>query len=429
MNIEFIYSKYRECNFCVSTDTRTLVDGSMYIALRGENFDGNDYVFQAKEKGARYIIASQNPENLKEVIVVEDTLATLQALASYHISLIDPITIAITGSNGKTTTKELLNSILSLHAPTLATEGNLNNHIGVPLTILNLRPHHKYAIIEMGANHIDEIMQLAKIAKPKYGLITSIGKAHLEGFKSSENVIIAKKELFDYLDQNNGISFYNLNDDNLKNLFVAQENHISLGIKNADFESTIIKLIPNVRFVANKRDEESLEFESQLFGIHNYYNGVCAVSIALYLNIPVGIIQSGLSGYQSKNMRSQLIQYGSNTIFLDAYNANPSSMKMAVESFVEMDFSHKILILGEMAELGEYTLKEHQNLVDLILKYNFSQICLVGKNFTNCVFPNSFLYFDNVHECKKWFLSTSFSESLILIKGSRSTRLELILEP
>lgn len=428
MDIEFIYSKYRACDFCVSTDTRTLVKGSMYIALRGENFDGNNYLVQAKEKGAKCIIASQNSDNLEDVIVVDDTLETLQALANYHISLIDPITIAITGSNGKTTTKELLNTILSLHAPTLATVGNLNNHIGVPLTILNLKAHHKYAIIEMGANHINEIMQLANIARPKYGLITSIGKAHLEGFESPENVIKAKKELFDYLDQNNGVSFYNLNDENLRRLFVTHRNHISIGNKNTDFEASIVNLIPSIRFKLNRRNVECIDFESQLFGIHNYFNAVCAASIALYLNVPVDLIQSGLSGYQSRNMRSQLIQYGTNTIFLDAYNANPSSMKLAIESFVEMESRNKILIIGEMAELGDYTLVEHQNLIDLILKYNLAQVCLVGKNFTNCIFPNYFLYFENVHECKKWFNSTSYSESLILIKGSRSTRLELILE-
>lgn len=241
--------------------------GSMYIALRGENFDGNNYLVQAKEKGAKCIIASQNSDNLEDVIVVEDTLEILQALANYHISLIDPITIAITGTNGKTTTKELLNTILSLHAPTLATVGNLNNHIGVPLTILNLKAHHKYAIIEMGANHINEIMQLANIARPKYGLITSIGKAHLEGFESPENVIKAKKELSDYLDQNNGVSFYNLNDENLRRLFVTHRNHISIGNKNTDFEATIVNLIPSIRFKLNRRNDECIDFESQLFGV------------------------------------------------------------------------------------------------------------------------------------------------------------------
>lgn len=427
MSIEKIYQILESHDYKISTDSRKIASDCIYFALHGDNFNGNDFVLEAISKGASYAV-SDDPKfrDLDRVICVKDVLYCLHELARIHVKKMNALIIGITGSNGKTTTKELLYSVFNLYAPTIATEGNLNNHIGVPLTIFRIKAHHQYAIIEMGANHIGEIKMLCDIAQPNISIITSIGKAHLEGFGDINGVIKAKTEIFEYAISHGGTCFYNMFDPNIAALIKSSGNSILLAEKNGDFIATYSALNPGIEF---KIQHNGFEFyyRSRLFGIYNFQNAAIAACIAMHNDIPYEIIKSGIEDYIPNNMRSQIIDRKDYTILLDAYNANPSSMRLAIDSFMTTVSRYKCLILGEMAELGQFSQSEHQQLVDYINGLPVDIIVLIGKRYQINLDYDRLIYFDSYVDCKAWFDKQNFANYAILIKGSRSTTLEKLL--
>ena len=425
-----LYNLFEQCNYNYSTDSRKISEGCLYIPLKGANFNGNDFVIKAIHMGAAYALTEniELVDNVK-VFFVHDGLEALQDIARIHIQKLKPKTIAITGSNGKTTTKELIHSIFSnFTKDVIATEGNLNNHIGVPVTILRLRPHHKFAIIEMGANHQGEIKSLCEIANPDFGVITSIGKAHLEGFGGEEGVIKAKMELFDFLQYHKGVCFYNLNDATIASMYFDDSRNICIGNDSSQYKGVYSQLVPDLKFKL-LFGADSIEIESPLFGIHNFYNALLAASIAQYFEIPNELIQKGIKEYIPKNMRSEFLQRGESTILLDAYNANPSSMRLAIESFSQMEGESKYLVLGGMAELGKYERDEHNSLIQFVQDLGFQdKVIVVGPQFKECNVPKSFLYFMSVDDMMSWFDTNIENKSVsVLIKGSRSIQLEKLI--
>ena len=402
----------------VTTDTRNIKENSIFFALRGDNFNGNKFAKKAIKDGCHYAIIDQAEFQLNEkYILVDDVLKCLQNLATYHRDQIMIPVIGITGTNGKTTSKELIYSCLSTELNTLATDGNYNNHIGVPITLLRVNKEHEIAIIEMGANHENEIKYLCEIAKPNYGIITNIGKAHLEGFKNIEGVKKTKKELYDYIKINNGKIFINNEDTILKEISKDIEK-ISYGlngeINGSSKESSIFT---NVKF-------NSQIIETQLIGTYQFYNIMLSIAVATHFGIKLKNISKALSSYIPSNNRSELIKTKSNTIILDAYNANPSSMYEMINSFSKIQNKNKICILGDMAELGEYSKKEHLSLIHLLknLKIN----CLfVGNEFSKLNKNASFVDLENLINYLK---KKPIKDSTILVKGSRSIKLEKVIK-
>ena len=351
----------------VTTDTRNIKENSIFFALEGDNFNGNKFARKAIKDGCHYAIIDQAEFQLNEkYILVDDVLKCLQNLATYHRDQIMIPVIGITGTNGKTTSKELIYSCLSTELNTLATDGNYNNHIGVPLTLLRANKEHDIAIIEMGANHENEIKYLCEIAKPNYGIITNIGKAHLEGFKNIEGVKKTKKELYDYIKINHGKIFIN-NEDTILKEISKDIKIISYGL-NGEINGRIKEssIFTNVEF-------NSQIIETQLIGTYQFYNIMLSIAVATHFGIKLKNISKALSSYKPSNNRSQVIKTKFNTIILDAYNANPSSMYEMINSFSKIQKKNKICILGDMAELGEYSKKEHLNLIHLLenLKINY----------------------------------------------------------
>ena len=402
----------------VTTDTRNIKENSIFFALKGDNFNGNKFARKAIKDGCHYAIIDQAEFQLNEkYILVDDVLKCLQNLATYHRDQIMIPVIGITGTNGKTTSKELIYSCLSTELNTLATDGNYNNHIGVPLTLLRVNKEHDIAIIEMGANHENEIKYLCEIAKPNYGIITNIGKAHLEGFKNIEGVKKTKKELYDYIKINNGKIFINNEDTILKEISKDIE-IISYGL-NGEINGSIKEssIFTNVEF-------NSQIIETQLIGTYQFYNIMLSIAVATHFGIKLKNISKALSSYKPSNNRSQLIKTKSNTIILDAYNANPSSMYEMINSFSKIQKKNKICILGDMAELGEYSKKEHLNLIHLLenLKIN----CLfVGNEFSKLNRTSSFVDVENLINYLK---KKQIKDSTILVKGSRSIKLEKVIK-
>jgi len=395
----------------ITTDTRKIKEGEVFFALKGENFDGNKYAEVALESGASFaVIDDGNLKNENQMIYVEDVLSSLQTLANFHRRQFEIPILAITGSNGKTTTKELIAGILSRHYRTHFTKGNLNNHIGVPLTLLEMPSDTEIAVIEMGANHIGEIAFLSNIIEPTHGLITNVGKAHLEGFGSFEGVKKAKSEIYDYLAKSNGVAFINLDEPFLK----------ELGEKVN--EPTI-----KVGFLSDQRDY-LVEANTNLFGLYNFNNIQTALTIGRYFKVPSVKIKAALEEYVSTNNRSQLLKKETNTIILDAYNANPTSMRIAISNLVSMSAPSKVAILGDMLELGEYSAAEHLSICDHALDQSFTQLIFVGKEF-EAVIKNKpdVLHFHNVEKLKEWYDKQHFNDTLILLKGSRGIRLEKLI--
>lgn len=397
----------------------------MFFALKGDNFNGNTYAEQAIKQGAKYSIIDE-PEfkTSSETILVDNVLETLQELATYHRVYLNIPIVALTGSNGKTTTKELINATLSQKYRTTATLGNLNNHIGVPLTLLSMTKDTEIGIVEMGANHLKEIEFLCNIAKPNYGYITNFGKAHLEGFGSVEGVIEGKSEMYDYLIANNKTIFVNGNDSIQVNK-TKQANRFIFG-KSADFKVQVsfIEAQPNVNVSYN-----DLIIKSLLIGEYNFNNIAAAISIGNYFKVEDSSIKAGIENYVPTNNRSQVLIKGSNKIILDAYNANPTSMQAALLNFEKLNDSNKIVILGDMFELGKEAEQEHQAIVELLGTLNFKHITLVGENFyktsTKSKKTTQYKTFD--------LFKTNFDESQIknttlLIKGSRGMALERVLD-
>ncbi len=432
MQIEEIYKIYQQYP-SVQTDTRKLKKGDLFFALKGPNFNGNLFAKQAIEMGAEYVFTDEDISHSdKRFIRTDDVLATLQNLAKFHRKQFNIASenksripfIAITGSNGKTTTKELVHEVLSTTYKTYTTTGNLNNHIGIPLTILKIGADAEIAVIEMGANHLKEIESYCEYAMPTHGLITNIGKAHLEGFGSVENVKRGKGELFNYLRENNGIAFINSDDERVVELSKDLEKKILYGSSGKDLHGEIIKSDPFPEIQIG--GIHPFNVKTKLAGIYNFSNVLAAVCIGKYFNIDDNIIKPAIENYSPSNSRSQLIQQKSNTIILDAYNANPGSMKAAIENFATMKGNKKVLLLGSMMELGTESKKEHAALISLIDKYKWENVVLVGKNFNTL--DHKYIKYDTVIDVKDWLHSQHLKNAQILIKGSRSMQMEKVLE-
>jgi len=435
MMVEELYKVYQQYP-SVQTDTRKLKAGDIFFALKGPNFNGNSFAPQAIDFGAACVVIDEKEYEIPgKTFLVPDVLSALQQLALHHRKQFDTLSrpggipfIAITGSNGKTTTKELIHAVLSSTFKTYTTEGNLNNHIGIPLTILKIRPDAEMAVIEMGANHLKEIAGYCQIALPTHGLITNCGKAHLEGFGSEEGVRKGKGELFDHLRTlTHGFAFVMWDYDYLQKMSKGISGIIKYGTKDNDH--VIGKILPNENFL-KVQITQGLDdgiISTQLVGEYNLPNVLAAVTVGKFFEVPEDKIVSAIENYTPSNSRSQLIEKDSNKIILDAYNANPSSMKLAIENFARKNSENKILILGAMAELGKQSLEEHQGIIDLVKKYSWKEVVLVGGDFLKLSHP--FLSFENSLLAKKWFVDQHFKNGYILVKGSRSMQMEKILEP
>jgi UDP-N-acetylmuramoyl-tripeptide--D-alanyl-D-alanine ligase len=432
MQIEEIYKIYQQYP-SIQTDTRKLKQDDLFFALKGPNYNGNLFAEQAFEKGAAFVFTDEKISfSHDRIIQTDNALETLQHLAKFHREQFNTLSgnesripfIAITGSNGKTTTKELVSEVLSTTYKTYTTEGNLNNHIGIPLTILKIKPEAEMAVIEMGANHLKEIAGYCKYAMPTHGLITNVGKAHLEGFGNVENVKTGKGEIFVYLQKNNGIAFVNSDDEAVIELSNDLTKKIFYGASAKDLRGKIIKNDPFPEILIEGPD--SIEIKTKLAGTYNFSNVLAAVCIGRYFSVDDKKIKSAIENYAPSNSRSQLIQQESNTIILDAYNANPGSMKAAIENFATMGGNKKILLLGSMMELGADSEKEHAALISLIDKYKWENVVLVGKNFN--VLDHKYIKYDTALDVRKWMHNQQIENAQILIKGSRSMQMEKVLE-
>lgn len=423
--IDNIYSLYLECNQKISTDSRNIIAGSVFFALKGENFNGNNFAEEALKKGAAYAIVDEPICSSDKVILVKDVLHTLQELASFHRRTAGFKLIALTGSNGKTTTKELIRTVLSTQYSCFATQGNLNNHIGVPITILSAPTNTEFLIVEMGANHRYEIKQLAEIAQPDFGLITNIGKAHLEGFGGFEGVVAAKSELYHYLMQSRKHIFVNASDELLVKLLAEYENVHFYGTPDSDcyagdlfFDKSI-----SVDLFINKKP---FKLTTQLFGKYNVVNILAAIKIGLFFHIDINSSLKALEAYVPSNNRSQILTTNRNTLVLDSYNANPSSMDVALDSFFEIKAKRQLVILGAMKELGEYSFIEHENLVKKVIRNANTEALFVGEEFLPF---NSFgiKIFSETESLSNYLKEQTLSNYLIFIKGSRSNKLEMVI--
>ena len=423
-NIEQLYRIFKQ-HPSVQTDTRKLQKGDIFFALKGPNFNGNVYAKKALELGASFAIVDELIDgNEQNIIFCNNALQTLQNLALYHRKQLNIPFIAITGSNGKTTTKELVFSVLASHFKTYTTQGNLNNHIGVPLTILSIKEDAEIAVIEMGANHQKEIESYCQYTLPTHGIITNCGKAHLEGFGGVEGVKKGKGELYDFLRNNKGAAFVCLDFDYLIQMSNGIENIISYGTNNGSIRGEILASNPFLR-VTIKNNPALAEINTNLVGDYNTSNVLTAVAIGNYFKVPDEKIKIAIENYIPTNSRSQLVNWESNTIIVDAYNANPSSMKVAIENFAKQAYNNKVLLLGAMMEMGDESIKEHESLIELIKQHNWANVVLVGGDFEKIAHP--FLFYKTSTEAVKWFAAQNFKQTAILVKGSRSTQMEKIL--
>ena len=429
MTISELYEIYLQ-HPTVTTDSRNCPPDSLFFALKGDNFDGNNFAEKALESGCSYAIVDDEAvalKNSEKMILVEDVLKTLQDLARHHRETLEIPVIAITGTNGKTTTKELTAAVLSQQYKTLYTQGNLNNHIGVPLTLLRLTAEHEFAVIEMGANHRGEIKELCEIARPDYGLITNVGLAHLEGFGSLEGVIQTKGELYDFI-RENGLS-----------VFINQENKYLMQMAQGMDICPYGETMKDFTFIAGKATDRAsfLSFEwfhdfgtmynvkTSLVGDYNLWNALAAISIGMYFNVESELINKALEEYKPANNRSQYLQTSDNELIVDTYNVNPDSMKAALENFAYMDFDRKAVILGDMLELGEKSAELHEDILQKVREYNFDKVLLCGKIFTTI--GKDFKVFETVEELSEYLKNNPVKGSHILIKGSHSIQLEKII--
>jgi UDP-N-acetylmuramoyl-tripeptide--D-alanyl-D-alanine ligase len=422
MNNEILklYDLFKACHQNIFTDTRQIKEGAIFFALKGEKFNGNLFAMNAINQGAAFAVVDENVGEDERLILVDDVLKTLQILATYHRQNLQVKIIGIGGSNGKTTTKELLHLVLSKKYNTYATEGNFNNHIGVPLTLLKIKPEHEMVIVELGANKEGDIKELCEIAEPDFGVITNIGKEHLEGFGSIEGVAKAESELFDYLIKSNGFAFVNQDDVWLNNMSKRLQQFQSYSTQNEAIKDLLV--VPTIQF-----EYKAQQFESNLPGFHNLQNIIAAIAIGEFFEVPYLQISEAIKSYSPKNNRSQFIEtIKGNVILLDAYNANPSSVEMALMTFNEMKGNQKIIILGDMFELGDQEYVEHQNIVDLCgNQYDFQTSIFVGKAFSKCS-SNSIknLFFKEKIDAMNFVNLQNYRDSKILIKGSRGMKME-----
>ena len=400
----------------------------MFFALKGDNFDGNKYASSALKEGASFAIVDNPTIAVSENhILVKDSLTTLQQLATFHRDNLGIPIIAITGTNGKTTTKELCASILSQKYDTTNTQGNLNNHIGVPLTLLSMDNNTEIGVVEMGANHPGEIKALCEIAHPNYGLITNIGKAHLEGFGTIEGIKQTKSELYRYLESTNGKVFINGTNEILLQLIGKKTETISYGTPSSKVKGIIDNAETYLSIDATIRDT-SERISTKLIGNYNLENVLAAISIGDYFDVPTKKIKTALESYVPGNNRSQLVEKGSNKLIMDAYNANPTSMETSINNFLALNHQKKILILGDMLELGQDSLNEHQKIIDSLKNHKLFKIILVGDNFYQTKKHSNEISVLHISELIPVLKSNPFRSSLCLIKGSRGMKLEGILK-
>jgi UDP-N-acetylmuramoyl-tripeptide--D-alanyl-D-alanine ligase len=423
----------------ISTDTRKIRPGSLFFALKGEKFDANTFAEQAIASGAAYAVID-NPKYQKgdQYLLVEDVLAALQDLARYHRRQLTIPVVGLTGSNGKTTTKELINAVLSQHFNTYATQGNLNNHIGVPLTMLSINASHEAAVIEMGANHQKEIELLCSISQPSHGLITNVGKAHLEGFGGVEGVKKGKGELYDYLKASDGIAFVNSDSGDLMAMQYARSLKNVTYYGSIDLDNLVSgQLIENSPYLTlqwtNNATGESYEAKSQLTGAYNLDNILAAICIGVYFKLSAEEINTGISGYQPKNNRSQITQTATNTLICDYYNANPSSMAVAIENLGKIEAKHKVLVLGDMFEMGQESAAEHQAIIKKAMEAPVDERIFIGSEFASQTSeaggqkPEA-LFYGTVEEAITGLKANPIRNATVLIKGSRGMALERLVE-
>jgi UDP-N-acetylmuramoyl-tripeptide--D-alanyl-D-alanine ligase len=427
MKTEDLYKMYLQSRV-VSTDSRKISPGSIFFALKGENFNGNRFALKSIEQGALASIVDEEPETPHAgIFLVDDVLATLQKLAAYHRKHMGIPVLAITGSNGKTTTKELCKAVLSKKFNVYATTGNLNNHIGVPLTLLDMNDQVELGIVEMGANHPGEIRNLCAIAHPDMGVITNVGKAHLEGFGSLEGVARAKGELFEHLMANHKTLFLNDGNEYVRNLVPA--NYVPVIHYNGT----------NGPQVVNKKSNPFLELgisvsgknyllKTNLLGGYNAENVLAAFCIGIHMGVTPRDIQDAIESYMPQNNRSQFIESAKNRLFMDAYNANPSSMVAAVDEFLQPGADKKMLILGEMREVGDSSFREHKALIDHLKDKKVERAICIGKSFEKAVKGSGFTYFETVEQSISYLKDHPVTGKYILVKGSRANKLEMLLE-
>lgn len=431
MKIDEIYSRFVECKG-VTTDSRRINAGLMFFALKGECFDGNRFVHDALEQGCPFAVmddSSLSDPSDNRMILVDNVLATLQQLAALHRRKIGTTVIGITGTNGKTTTKELTNAVMSTTFNVLCTQGNLNNSIGVPVTVLGLKPEHQYAIVEMGASHPGDIKELVEVCQPDYGLITNVGKAHLSGFGSFEGVKRTKGELYDWLRGHDGTAFVNRDNEHLLQM--------SAGLPLVEYgrpcrdglfvEGEIMECNPFVRFRWRCGRGGWHDVQTRLIGAYNVDNALAAIAVGLRFGVPEERASEAVAGYVPQNNRSQLTVTSRNVLVVDAYNANPTSMAAAIENFCIMKASDKMLILGDMRELGEASRQEHAHIVKLLKEKGFSSVWLVGREFSAVAEGCGFRLFADVDQVIRQLEQETVNGMTILIKGSNSIGLTRIL--
>jgi len=429
--MNLLYTKFLSCNQNITTDTRKITKGCIYFALKGEKFDGNIFAEDALEQGAAYVVVD-NAKVAKgdKYILVQDVLTTLQQLANHHRKQLNIPIIGITGSNGKTTTKELVHAVLSKKYNTQYTQGNLNNHIGVPLTLLTITPQHEMAVVEMGANHQLEIDMLCRIAEPDFGIITNIGKAHLEGFGGIEGVKKGKSELYKYLKEINGTVFLHGDDTVLADL-AKENNKITYGtnklydvVGKCNKNSLFVEFAWRTRYKA--AEVKAADYiKTNLVGVYNYNNALCAACVGNYFKIEEGLINEAIQNYAPTNNRSQLQKTENNSLILDYYNANPSSMQAAIGNFYDMNAADKMLVLGDMLELGEESVTEHQAIINLLHEKKLNNYLLVGPIFSSLQKEKSFV---TSKQAGEFLQANPPKNKTILIKGSRGIALEEVVK-
>lgn len=424
MDINFLYDRFNESSG-ICTDTRQIKKGCLYFALSGDKFNGNLFAQEALDKGARFAVVDEEEfhKSTGETILVRNSLISLQQLAQFHRKQLGIQVIALTGSNGKTTTKELINTVLSQKYFTTATKGNLNNHIGVPLTLLSMTGDTQIGIVEMGANHLGEIEMLTDIALPDYGYITNFGKAHLEGFGNLDGVIKGKTELYDFLRKEDKEIFVNSDDERQMNNSEGMK-RITFGAKDSNYIITLLESSNQLRV-----QFKGIEIQSNLVGQYNFSNIAAAIAIGAYFDVQPFQIKKGIESYIPSNNRSQILSKGTNTIMMDAYNANPSSMMAALENFKNVKEPNKMMILGDMFELGVDAASEHQTIVEYISEHSLGKAYLVGINFFETELDDENIQrFKTVENLKKEIERNPPQHTAILIKASRGMALERIVE-
>ena len=424
MTVEEIYSILQKCTG-VTTDSRKCGPGLMFFALKGERFDGNEFVRGALEQGCPYAVMD-NPALYdaadSRMILVDNVLSTLQKVAALHRRTLVKTVIGITGTNGKTTTKELTNAVMSTTYNVLCTQGNLNNSIGVPLTVLGLKPEHEYAIVEMGASHPGDIKELVEVSQPDFGLITNVGKAHLLGFGSFEGVKRTKGELYDWLRGHNGTAFVNRDNEHLQQMCKGLP-VIEYGKPGQDgllVEGEVLECNPFVKFRWRTVNGQWHTVQTNLIGAYNVDNALAAITVGLHFGVTEDKASAAIAGYQPQNNRSQLTETGRNHLVVDAYNANPTSMVAAIENFRMIKAQDKMLILGDMRELGEVSQAEHRHIVELLKESGFTQVWLVGEEFAKAAQGSGFRLFPDVEAVNTALTAEPLNGKTILIKGSNS---------